>query len=104
MVLRKGYMFSSKKHSVRGFISAILGVLSAAILGVVLYVSFLQKGNAGLIIGVIGLLSILITIIGLIIGIRSFFEEDKYYLTSKIGTTINTVILICWFYIIIIGS
>lgn len=103
-MVRKGYMFSSKKHSLRGLVSAIFGILSGAMLGTILYSSFLQDGNTPIYYGAIGLLSILVTIAGLIIGIQSFFEEDKYYLTSKIGTSINSIILLAWVYIIIIGN
>lgn len=104
MVVRKGYMFSSKKHSIMGLISTVLGIISAVMLGAILYLSFQRAGNAGVFVGIIGFISIMTTIWGLIIGIRSFFEEDMYYLTSKLGTGINTLVILAWVYIIIIGN
>ncbi len=102
--MKKNYMFSSKKHSLKGIISLLLGMVAVIILIAAIYISYIQKGKTGFYIGIVGLLTIIIAVTGLIIGIRSFFEEDKYYLTSKIGTGINSILLLYWMYIIISGN
>lgn len=94
---RKGsYKFTDKTHAVKGMISTILGISSILIFVILVYISYRNKGNAGVYLGVFGIAGMGLSLEGLVLGIMSFQEKEVYYLFSKIGTIMNSVLLIIW--------
>ena len=79
MKLFNKYKFSDKRQSLGGIISTIMGLLALASLIYGVYISFKAQGYAGLKVGSLGLLSLFISVIGTIIGLLSFKEDDKFY-------------------------
>jgi len=97
MKLFNKYKFSDKRQSLGGIISTIMGLLALASLIYGIYISFKAEGYAGLKVGSLGLLSLLISVIGTFIGLLSFKEDDKFYIedmNSANGTLVNGEILI----------
>ena len=74
MKLFNKYKFSDKRQSLGGIISTIMGLLALASLIYGVYISFKAEGYAGLKVGSLGLLSLLISVIGTFIGLLSFKE------------------------------
>lgn len=103
MAKKGGVRFTDKRHAVNGIVSFSLGILSVIIGAALVYTSYSRKGNGGLYLGSIGLTAGIISLIGLICGLASFKEEDAYYLFSKIGSIMNSIILLIWVGIYIIG-
>lgn len=103
MAKKGGFKFTDKRHAVKGIISAVLGIVSITIGIVLVYISYSRKGNGGLPLGSIGLTAAIISLVGLICGLSSFKEEDAYYLFSKVGTIMNSIILLVWIGIYLIG-
>jgi len=66
--------------------------------------SYINKGNAGVYIGSIGLTAFMIAVVGLVRGIKSFQERERYYLFSKIGSIVNAIIITFWVAIYVIGT
>lgn len=95
--------FSDKSHTVNGIISTIVGAISVAIMFTIITVSCMQRGEAGVYIGAIGLTGLIIAIVGLYLGIKSFGERECYYLFSKIGCILNTVMILIWVSFYVIG-
>ena len=60
-------------------------------------------GGAGPAIGLMGLLSLIFSVIGFILGIRGFQEDEVYYLFSKIGVGLNGMLFILWMLIFVAG-
>ena len=79
MKLFNKYKFSDKRQSLGGIISTIMGLLALASLIYGVYLSYKAEGYAGLKVGSLGLLSLLFSIIGSVIGLLSFKEDDKFY-------------------------
>lgn len=96
--------FSDKSHATNGIIATILGGISLVLMIVLVIISYTKKGDAGLYAGSIGLTAFVIAIIGLITGISSFKERERYYLFSKIGSLLNAMIIALWIAIYIIGT
>ena len=71
MKLFNKYKFSDKRQSLGGIISTIMGLLALASLIYGVYISFKAEGYAGLKVGSLGLLSLLISVIGTFIGLLS---------------------------------
>lgn len=103
MVKKSVYKFTDKKHARGGLVSTVLGCISLVIFLALVYVSFRYEGNGGIYIGSIGLTGLILSIMGLIFGIMGFKEEDSYSLFSKIGSIINTLIILIWACIYLVG-
>lgn len=100
---KRSYKFTDKKHSRQGLAASALGLFSLVLGAVVLVMAFRQSGEAGKIVGLLGLLSMLSGVLGFILALRSFHEEDVYYLFSYIGTGVNGVLTILWMLVLTIG-
>ncbi len=82
------------KHSKKGMLSLIVaGITFVAFLALII-TAFLLNGQSAAIIGSFGIFTMIISGMGVLTGIRGFRERDKNYLTCKIGTTINGLVLI----------
>lgn len=81
------------KHSKKGILSCIIAAFVALILIALISVAFLLKGEAIALIGSFGLITIILSVVGLSIALRGFRERDKNYLTCKIGAGVNGFVL-----------
>lgn len=90
--------FSDRHISVGGVISVALGSVAILLALIAIVISFACGGQGGLIVGAIGMASFLFDVGGLIIGLLSFKESDKYYTTSIIGS------MMCGIFFLFIAS
>ena len=91
---KRSYIFTNKKHSNRAIMSTILGVISTASLAAVIYLSYTKKGDAPTGYGVTGLLVVIFSVIGLILGALTAREKDMYKLFPCLGILLNLIALI----------
>ena len=82
------------KYARGGRISSTIGLCNLAILALTITASVMENGKSGMYIGVIVIALFISAIMGFVIGIRSFSEENKFYRFSYIGTAINGAIWI----------
>ena len=73
--MRRHYIFTDKRESKKGILSAVLGAMS--LISVFLTVYFTWQNHAGL-----------------VIGIMAKLEEDKFYLFAWIGIVLNALTLL----------
>ncbi len=99
----KGYKFTDKKQSKMGMVSTFFGALSIGMLGYGINTSFEADGKAGAIVGVLALISFLCSIVGVVLGIKSFKDDDVFYLFSWIGTVVNIIIFVFCLSMFLIG-
>ena len=90
----KNYIFTNKTFSQKAIMSVILGVIGIASIIVAVAFTYVKGGNASLEYGGVVLLSLLYGFGGLILGILSKKEPDKYYFLSYLGMVLNAVILV----------
>ncbi len=93
MMARRNYIFTNKKHSQRAIMSTILGMISTASLGIVVYLTYLRDGAATVGYGVTGLLATLFSLVGLGLGIVTIRDKDYYRLFPRLGIVLNLVAL-----------
>ena len=65
--------------------------------------SFKAQGYAGLKVGSLGLLSLFISVIGTIIGLLSFKEDDKFYTLSKVGSMLCGILAVFMIAVFLMG-
>lgn len=93
MTRRKGFIFTNRRHSNRAIMSTILGIISVASLITVIYLTYLRDGNATNGYGVTGVLITLFSLTGLVIGIITAREKERYRLFSFLGIGLNLLAL-----------
>ena len=103
MAKRKMYSFEEKRHSQKGITSTIIGLLAFLIFFVLILVACYYDGNGGMYLGSIGITAMVLTIYGLVCGLRSFQERNKIYTFSKIGSILNGVLIAGWIGLILLG-
>ena len=86
----RNYTKGGRKSSVIAGVNILLFILAVVI-------SILKKGNAGIYVGLLMLLVMVSAIVGFVIGINSFKEENKFLKYTYIFTITNAVI---WIFIL----
>ncbi len=99
----RSYKFTDKHHSKGGIRSSIAGLVSLLCTLGSVYGAFAAKGNAGNYLVIPGVIAIVSCCYGVFVGNRSFKEEECYYLFSRIGTSVNLLLVISWIAIVSIG-
>lgn len=82
------------RHAKKGIYSLMMAIVVVIIFVMLILTAFLHKGQSSAIIGSFGLFTIILAVIGLVIGIRGFRERDKNYVTCKWGIGLNGFILL----------
>ena len=90
----KNYIFTNKTFSQKAIMSVILGVIGIASIIVAVVFTYSNGGIATLEYGGVVLLSLLYGFGGLILAILSKKEPDKYYFLSYLGMVLNAVIIV----------
>ncbi|TCL59005.1 hypothetical protein EDD76_105181 [Kineothrix alysoides] len=88
-----GYIFTTKKHPEKGIMSTALGIISIISIAAAVYLSYRNAGAAVTQYGAAVFLVTLFSLAGLVLGILSRMEKDRYYLFSYLGIGFNVVVL-----------
>lgn len=83
------YIFTNKKESKKGIMSAVLGTIALVSLFFAVYETFRNQGQALVKYGVAVLFALLFALAGIVLGIMSKMEEDRFYLFSYLGILLN---------------
>jgi len=103
MRLFNRYKFSDKSQTLGGVISTLMGIASLCCLFYGVYVSFKKSGAAGLEVGGFGMLAMMLAVIGTIMGLLSFKEDNKFYTLSKIGSLMCGILSIFMIAVLLMG-
>lgn len=100
---RASYKFTEKSHSKQGIRALVMALTSIVIAIAVVVISFQNAGNASVYIGSAGLFSMLLSLVALVIGIRSLREEESYKIFPGLGTFFSAVAFLGWLTVYIVG-
>ena len=87
--MRRHYIFTDKRESKKGILSAMLGAMSLISVFLTVYFTWQNHGTAYVRYGVVTLLCLIFSVAGLVIGIMAKLEEDKFYLFAWIGIVLG---------------
>jgi len=93
MAKKNSFMFTNKEHTQKGIMATILGVISLATLAYMVIMSYQRAGDVPLQYGAAALLSMVFAFVGIILGVISKSERDKFYLFSYLGIGLNVLVL-----------
>lgn len=94
---KKGRKIPLSKYTQGGRKSSLFAVANILLIIITIAISILKKGNAGIYVGLLMLAVMVSAIVGFVIGINSFKEENKFLKYTYIGTITNAVI---WIFIL----
>lgn len=100
---KSGYIFTAKKHPEKGIMSAILGIISLSSIAAAVFLTYQNGGNAKPQYAAALFLVTLFSLVGLILGILSRMEKDKYYLFPHLGIGFNALSLSLISFILYVG-
>lgn len=103
MLQKRNYIFTNRKHSEKGIMSTVLGIISLGSLILAVYFTYQNHGEAMLRYGAVGLLSALFGLTGLVLGVLSQMEKDRYHLFSWLGIGLNMLVLSAVGFILYLG-
>ena len=90
---KNGYIFTNKEHTRKGIMATILGIISIATLIYTVLMSYRQDGEVPRQYGAAAMLVMVFAFVGIILGVVSRTERDKYYLFSYLGIALNVLVL-----------
>ena len=104
MARRQKYKFAKKEYAKNGLYSAMIaaGSLVLLLLSVLLSLGF--RGQGGVFIGGLGLMSMLLSIYGLILGVKGYSEKKCSHMYCAIGTFANGFICILYLIMVSLGA
>lgn len=83
-----------KKYTKGGRTAALMALINIAVIIMAIIISIVQKGNAGIYVGLMMFAALISSAVGFVIGINSFKEENRFLRFSYIGTIANAAIWI----------
>lgn len=86
-------MFTSKEHSQKGIMATILGVISLASLVYIIIYSYRTAGKIPLQYGAVAFLTMIFAFTGIVLGVLSKSDRDKFYFFSYLGIVLNVLVL-----------
>lgn len=89
---RKAHKIPLRKYTLGGRKSALIALCDIIFIIMIIAISIVKKGNAGIYAGVMMLLALFMAIFGFVVGLNSFKEENKFLRFSYLGTIANAVI------------
>ncbi len=89
MLRKKGYIFTNKEHPKKGIMSTILGMLANITLGTAVYFSYLSDGAPSDRNTAAALLAAVYMTAGLVLGVWSTTEKEKFKLFIVLGIFLN---------------
>lgn len=89
----KKYIFTNKTFSQKAILSVILGIIGLASIVVAVLFTYSRGGEATLEYGGVVLLCLIYGFVGLILAIISKKEPDKYYFISYMGMVLNVMVI-----------
>ncbi len=93
MAKKNSFMFTNKEHTKKGIMATILGVISLVALAYMVLMSYRRAGDVPLQYGAVALLSMIFAFVGIVLGVISKSERDKFYLFSYLGIGLNVLVL-----------
>lgn len=103
MANEKKYKFAEKSHAQGGIWSLSLGGAALFLLGVASVISAVARGEAGISIGAVGLVAMLLSVYGFFIGMRSFREPGASTLFPVLGSLVSGITSVLWLAVLLMG-
>ena len=103
MAKRFKYTSRLRPETQGGTAAILMAAISAFLFMIAVVISYIYKGEGGNLLGAIGLVGLLLSIVGFGIGIKSFSEKEKSHRFSTIASIANGIIAVIWLALYLVG-
>lgn len=86
--------FSNRKHAVGGIVASGMALISVLLFVLSVILSYKAEGFGGTSVGTVALLSLAFSVFGLIFGLTSYREINKYYTFSAVGSVASGIMVV----------
>lgn len=100
---RNKVKFKGRKHSIKGILSMVIGIVSLAGLVILSVISGVSGGMGGGEFGVIGIACFAFSITGFVMSIKSLKERDIFLAAPVTALLLNSITMITFFVLYLIG-
>ena len=97
------FQFIKKKHSKGGIEALVLGTVSFGLLLAAIIVSWVKAGQAGILVGGLGITGALLSIFGFAVGMKSFHEKETSSFFSVTGSMVCGILFVIWLTMFVSG-
>lgn len=97
-------MFTTKHHSFAGVMGIVMCIISIVALAGGIYMAFIHAGKSNIIMGAEGLFAMILNFLGIIAGITSVSEKDIHKWGPILSISANSVVLVIWLALVIMGG
>lgn len=97
MARRQKYKFAKKEYAKKGKLSAGIALASLLLFLASVIISFAFHGMAGVLVGGMILLAMLLSVFGFFLGVRGYSEKGCYHTFCTVGSISNG--LLCFLYL-----
>ncbi|MEE3468038.1 MAG: DUF6142 family protein [Eubacterium sp.] len=101
---KRNIQFSNRTHPRIGIISLIFGSVALILLFVLCIISGAERGEAGGWIGVAGIWTMVLAIVGFVFAAKSYRMEDIYRITPTLGSVFNGVVVVVMMLLYVVGA
>lgn len=91
------------KQNEDGIVALICGIISAVSFLALILVSFLNGGRSNPGIGLVGLVSMIFSVVGLIYGTVNLKTVDRPFGFVKVGFFMNALFVLAWVLVLVFG-
>jgi hypothetical protein len=95
--------FSGRRHTKTGIFATVIGAVVVIGFSVISFISGLNKGKGGIVLGLIGIFLFITAIAGFVLAYKSFKKKDIFYHFPIIGALLNGLMIIILLIIYIMG-
>lgn len=95
--------FKGRKHSKKGIAAMFLALLSFGGLVAASAISAAAKGQAGILVGYLGIGCFFVALAGFVLGVFSLREPDILYFQPVFGVTVNGILLVAFVSLYVTG-
>ncbi len=91
---KRGHMFTNRRHSFKGKLSACLGGVSFLSVCLIIYESYLNEGALNPRLGAAALFALIFGFVGVSFGIYARRESERFYLFPDLGIFLNSLTIL----------
>nr|MBP3597928.1 hypothetical protein [Eubacterium sp.] len=100
---RRRIQFTDKKHPFWGIVSALISLGALVMMVVIFLCAGNAKGQGGIAYGYLGIFNLVLSIVGFVMALRCYKQDDIYVTTPTIGSIVNGMIIIIYLILYIMG-
>ena len=93
---RNRFKFTEKKHSRKGILATLFGVVLIALYIAFVVLAFRSEGTLSMYFGSAGVLAIVGVILDLVLAAKSMKEENSFPLFPRLALVLAVIAAVCW--------